>query len=155
MFKNVGVVVMALALGGAFLLGWWPEHQKRVGLEGDVAQSRSQARDAEALLEMCRLQDQLYGLLNMLDAQDFNSAQAQSTSFFDAIRAATARSPGQLQLEPLLAQRDAVTGALARGDQAAIEALRAMRVTLHGLCVPGVAADRASTEEAHAEQAQQ
>jgi hypothetical protein len=80
---------------------------------------------------------QLLGdLLNITEAVaalNYGQAQQLSSRFFDGVGAEAARTPaGALRtaLEAVLQNRDQVTSALARGDQAVMEPLRRSQIRL-------------------------
>lgn len=134
--KKIGALILIAVIGGAYLLGWWPERQRRLELEQEVGALRVQIAAAETDQRACVLQDRLLAVLDLLDAQNFGAAQSAASQFFDAVRAETLHAGHDPSLDEILAQRDAVTIALAHSDPAGLSALRAMRGPLQALRKP-------------------
>jgi hypothetical protein len=127
------VVVVVLVGAGAFVSGYWPQRQARLGAERQAAEARQQLAQtradlgrAEALSRRGRLLGQLLALQDAAQSGSFGEARALSTPFFDGVRAAAAGETDaalRVSLEAILARRDTVTAALARGEGSASEAL--------------------------------
>lgn len=134
--KKIGALILLLAVAGAYLLGWWPEHQRRTDLAQQVESMQARIAAADTHLRLCALQDRLLAVLDLLDAQNFGAAQSAASEFFDAVRAETRHADHDPVLDDMLAQRDPVTIALTHSDPAGLSALRAMRGPLQALREP-------------------
>jgi hypothetical protein len=120
-----GVVVVLLAV--AYLAGYWPERQRRVAIETEVAGLRSALGVAEARVRMAGLLEELLTLTEAVAAMNYGQAQDLSSRFFDRVQAAApVMEPPAFRtaLEAIAESRDGVTAALARGDQVALDSLR-------------------------------
>ncbi|HWR51733.1 MAG TPA: hypothetical protein VN428_11535 [Bryobacteraceae bacterium] len=116
------VLVWALVLIGVFLLGFLPSYMRASGLQAELRESADELRRAEVrdLAAMAAIQaaQKNYGLASQTTSQFFNRVrEAVSTTENPARRSA---------LENLMKDRDSVTGALAKGDPAAVGMLQAM-----------------------------
>lgn len=127
MRTKLALMILLVCTLGAFGLGWWPEHRERVGLERQLEQVRAELASSESDARISRLQIQLLSLLDLVHANNYAAAQSAASAFFDAVRAAQARTGGLPELGKILAQRDAVTVALSRSDSSVEDNLRAMR----------------------------
>jgi hypothetical protein len=110
------ILIIAAALVAVFLLGFVPESIKASRLDTELRQSRAALTGAE-------LRD-LIGLA-YLQANQKNYGLAAETSrrFFDRARAAASEAQDATRrkaIEDLLAPRDRITAALAKGDAAVI-----------------------------------
>ena len=126
MKRNFTILVIVLA-GLAFLAGYWPEHQRRQALEGQVASLQVQLAEAQARVRLGGLLGQLLAAEDAVSAQNYGDAQALSSKFFDAVRAeATRTAAGSFRdvLEKVARMRDPVTASLTRGDPQALTLLR-------------------------------
>jgi hypothetical protein len=130
MLKRVTLVLTILCIGGAFGLGWWPEHERRIALEQELSQVRAGVAASEASVRLCQLRNQLQSLIDFVDAKNFGAAQTASSAYFDGIRAETIGAADRPEFDKILAQRDDVTAALARSDPGVAATLRAMRAPL-------------------------
>jgi len=119
-----GAVVLA---GLAFLVGYWPEHQRRQALEAQASSLQVQLADAQARVRLGGLLGQLLAAEDAVSAQNYGQAQALASAFFDATRAEaaqTAAGSSRDALEKVVQMRDAVTESLTRGDPQALPLLR-------------------------------
>ena len=123
-------MLMLLSVGGAFGLGWWSEHQRRIAVELELRDIQARFATSESNVHVCQLQDQLLSLLDLVDAKNYGAAQSASTAFFDRVRAETVGAADRPEFDKILAQRDAVTAALTRSDPLIADTLRAMRAPL-------------------------
>lgn len=130
MLKKARLVLVPLCVGGAFALGWWPEHQRRIALEQELSQLRTNFVVSESDVRLCQLQDRLASLLDLVEAKNYAAAQSVSSAFFDGVRAETLGASDRPEFDKILAQRDEVTAALARNDLGVADTLRAMRTPL-------------------------
>lgn len=125
-----GGLVLLLA---AYTAGYWPERQRRVVLEQDVAVLRPQLAEAAARLRTARLLGDLLNLRDATAAMNYGQAQTLSSRLFDGVRDEAGRSPlpeVRAALNVIRQDRDVITAALARGDGAALEQVRAIEVRL-------------------------
>jgi len=118
------IIVAAVALLAAFLLGFVPPYVKANRLENELRQSRQQ--NAAAQLR------ELIGLAYFQATQKNFGLGAETTSrFFSRVREManqTLDANNRKALEDLLAVRDRVTAELAKGDAAAMGALQELFV---------------------------
>ena len=124
------IVVLAVV---AYVAGYWPEYQRRVALEGEVASLRAERDDLDARVRAGRLLGSLLNVTEAVSAMNFGQAQTLSSAFFDDVRAEEARAEGGsmgAMLAAIQQSRDVVTSALARGDAAVITTLRSMQIQL-------------------------
>ncbi len=131
--KRFLVAVVALLVLAAFVAGYWPEHQQRVAFEAEVVTLRAQLAENEALVRAGRLFGQLLTVTDAVTAMNYGQAQARVTTFFDEVRAESARTPVEglrTTLEAMLRRRDAVTSALARAEPAVVDTLRELQSQL-------------------------
>jgi hypothetical protein len=121
----VGVAAVAI-LGGAFLAGYVPQRALRVTAEAQIAQLEERLTAAEARVRAGALLGQVLTVKEVAMRQDYGMAAERSSVFFDAVRAeASVTPPGELEdaLNGVLAQRDLVTAALAKGEPGVVEML--------------------------------
>jgi hypothetical protein len=124
--RTIAAGLVVLAIVGAFLAGYWPQRTALTRTSDELADARrlqadaeSRAAAADAKLRLARVFGQLLALQDAVSAANFGEAQAASSTFFDQVRdlAAAAKDPSvRAALESVLARRDAVTAALARGE---------------------------------------
>lgn len=115
--SHVGFVLVALA--AAFLLGYWPASRARGAAEQALAATQASLERSEARNRLYGLQSNVVDLLATVEARNFGDAQVKASAFFDAVRMEAARpeqGPARRELESILAERDATTGALTQGD---------------------------------------
>lgn len=134
--KKIGALILVLVIVAAYLIGWWPEHQRRLDLAQQVETMRAQMAAADTNLRLCALQDRLLAVLDLIEAQNFGAAQSAASEFFDAVRAETQQANHDPVLDDMLAQRDSITIALTQSNPAGLSALRAMREPLQALREP-------------------
>lgn len=126
-------VTWLVALGVAFLLGYWPQYSQRRTMARELAALDARVRELEARVRLGRLLGDLLHLTETVAAMNYGDAQAISSRFFDGVAAEAATTPVaefRAALEEVARQRDRVTAALARGDPAALEPLRAAHLAL-------------------------
>jgi hypothetical protein len=119
-----GVIVLA---GLAYVVGYWPEHQRRQALEGEVASLQVQLTSAQARVRLGGLLGQLLAAEDAVSAQNYGQAQVLSSKFFDAVRGEAGQTaPGTLKdaLGKVVQMRDTVTASLTRGEPQALTLLR-------------------------------
>jgi hypothetical protein len=115
----VVLVVAILVVGAAVLAGYWPEHQRRQALEGQLSDLRVELAEATARVRLGELLGELLALEDAIAAQDYGQAQAQASTLFDTARVEVTRveaGPSRAALEQLVLLRDPVTAGLARGE---------------------------------------
>lgn len=131
--KRVMTVAAIVALVGAYLFGYWPQHQQVTLLTTDVTSLRGRVAELEARNRAAAL---LGDLLNVMDAvarKDYGQARQLSSAFFDRVREETTTSavPSlRSGLTSVLAARDAVTSALTSADDHVMEQLRTIEIQL-------------------------
>ena len=115
-----------VVIGVAYVAGHWPERARRVALEFENTSLRTQLEDAETRVRVARVLGELMYVSEAVAARNYGQAQTLSSGFFDrALNEAgrTTDTDFRTTLDGILQNRDAVTGALARGDQAALATL--------------------------------
>ena len=125
--KRYFAVLVVLLAGLAYLAGYWPEHQRRQALEGQVASLQVQLAEAQARVRLGGLLGQLLAAEDAVSAQNYGQAQELSSAFFDAVRAEMTRTAAgtfQDAFEKIAGMRDPVTASLTRGDPQALTLLR-------------------------------
>jgi hypothetical protein len=126
-----GLTIVLIA--AAYVAGYWPEHGRRLMLENEASALRARLDDAEARVRVSTLLGELLHISETVASMNYGQAQTRSSRFFDDVRAEIDRTPvAELRsaLESALQRRDAITAALSRGDQAALEPLRALQIEL-------------------------
>jgi len=131
------LLVLAVLLALAYVLGWWPEHQRAAVLEAERTLLQQRADAADGRVRVAALLGDLLTLRETVQDLNFGQARALSTPFFEKARAEAARTTDpalKAALDSLPALRDPVTVALTQGDGAALthlrEAERRLRVAL-------------------------
>ena len=133
-------ILVVLLLAGAFVGGYWPQHQQLVTARAEadawlkeLEQTRSRLAAAEVRVRLAGVLGQLLALDDAVAAANFAEAQKLSSGFFDAVRAevtATSDAAVRTALEAIQAQRDGVTADLARANPAVRERLRTLQLVL-------------------------
>jgi hypothetical protein len=122
------LVVLLLVLAGlAYVVGYWPEHQRRQALEAQVTSLQLELAEAQARVRLGALLGQLLAVEDATSAQDYGQAQTLSSRFFDTVRAETTRTAAagvKEALEKVSGMRDPVTASLTRADPQALTLLR-------------------------------
>ncbi len=140
----VAIIVAIVLAAGGFLAAYVPEHRKVVDAQARAEHLDARLSDAQALLRIHVLHDQLLDLVEAASAGSGpEEAQALSSRFFDDVRTmafASGDSRSKPVLEAVLAARDPLTAALATRDPAVVEQLGKIRKLLHPLLVEGAAA---------------
>jgi hypothetical protein len=135
MMKRVIAVGGAVLLLAAFLVGYWPQHRQAATLETEVSTLRDRVADLEARNRAAALLGDLLNLRDTVARRDYGQAQQLSSAFFDHVRAEAASTVPSLKagLASMLNSRDAVTSALARGDERVTEQLQQIELQLRAL----------------------
>jgi hypothetical protein len=111
--KNKAIVAAAVVVA-VFLLGFLPQYMKANRLDGELRASRQQLEGAE-------LRDLVALAYLQASQKNFGLASETTSRFFNRAREVAA---GRKPIEDLMAPRDKVTAALAKGDPAAINDLQ-------------------------------
>lgn len=125
--KRYFVILVIVLAGLAYLVGYWPEHQGRKALEGQVASLQVELAEAQARVRLGGLLGQLLAAEDAVSAQNYGQAQALSSKFFDAVRAEATRAAAssfKVPLERVAQMRDSVTASLTRGEPQALTQLQ-------------------------------
>jgi hypothetical protein len=137
-------LLMALSFGGGF---WW-EHEKMVAVQDKLDVATAQLAVSESAVRLCRLQDQLLTLVQETAEKNYGDAATLSTKFFNALgdEVARATQPNvKSAMQSILAQRDQVTAALAKGDPASHDMFVQMSATFRQVLGNTGAAGAAAT----------
>jgi hypothetical protein len=121
------LLVLAVLLALAYVLGWWPEHQRAGVLEAERTLLQQRADAAEARVRVAALLGDLLTLRETVQDLNFGQARSLSTPFFEKARGEAARTTDpalKAALDSLQPLRDPVTVALTQGDAAALAHLR-------------------------------
>ena len=127
MNRRTSLMVVGALVAAAFLLGFVPQYLKGKALDNQLSavqqqlnaeRGRSQMEELGLLCGHVYLQTNLknYGLASQYSSEFFNGVQAMMSQATDSSRLAF--------LQKTLAQRDAVTGGLARGDAGTLSAVQ-------------------------------
>ncbi len=111
---NNKIIVTAVLLIAAFLVGFVPQYFKANRLENELRQSRQEAAGAE-------LRDLIGFAYVQASQKNYGLAAETSSRFFNRVREVanqTQDANRRKALEELLALRDSVTAELAKGDAA-------------------------------------
>jgi len=127
MNRKTLLIVGGVLILGAFLLGFVPQYLKTRGLNnqlGAFGQQLSSEREKSQMEELALLCGYAYLETNL---RNYGLASQYSTSFFDRVRAMTIQAPNsgrQAFFQTALAQRDLITGGLAKGDSGTVSPLQ-------------------------------
>jgi hypothetical protein len=131
--KAYFVALLLVLAGLAYVVGYWPERQRRLALEARVSSQGLELAEAQARVRMGALLGQLLVAEDAVAAQNYGQAQALCSQFFDAARAETTRTAaGGLKdaLDKVARMRDLVTASLTRGDPESLALLREAQAPL-------------------------
>jgi hypothetical protein len=126
--KTLGALVV---VGGAFLAGWYPQHQETSRLAQALASASQQMKLKEAGVKDL-------GAMLYLEVSRQNYAEASSiaTRFFDGVRDLSTQTQDtamQARLNDILAKRDMITAGLARATPSVAADLQAIMLQLYGI----------------------
>lgn len=102
------LLLIVLLIGGAYLLGYWPQR----GL-------REQLASAKSTIQVGRLQNELMDMLDQIQNKNFGTAQQMAGQFFNDLHSQMddpALASYHQNLQPIADSRDAVISALAKAD---------------------------------------
>jgi hypothetical protein len=125
-WRRIAAVAAVILIGGAFLIGYVPEHRLRMAAEAQSRMVQEELATAEARIRMGELLGQALTIREVTMRQNYGQAQELSSSFFDGVQAEAARTPESAfrdALNEVLAKRDAVTAALTKADPGVVEIL--------------------------------
>jgi hypothetical protein len=131
----VVAILVVGAIGAAVLAGYWPEHQRRQALAGELSDLRVELAEATARVRLGELLGELLALEDAIAAQDYGQAQAQASTLFDAARAEVTRveaGPSRAALEQVVRLRDPVTAGLARGEASTLARVEEAEALVRG-----------------------
>ena len=121
------VAVVVLAVLASFVVGYWPQHQRRASLQTDNDALRERIVMLENRARLSVIHTKALDAIDAVVAMNYGQAQQLSSSLFDEIRAELSRTTEPEYREALqegLNRRDTITSALATGDASALEPLR-------------------------------
>jgi hypothetical protein len=133
--KSYFVVLLLVLAGLAYVVGYWPEHQRRQALEAQVTSLQLELAEAQAQVRLGTLLGQILAVEDAVSAQNYGQAQALASELFDAVRAQASRAAaGSVKdtLEAIARMRDPVTASLTRGDPEAEALLRDAEAQVRG-----------------------
>lgn len=120
-------IVGGVLFAAAFLLGFVPQYLKGRALDNQLSAARQQLnleREKSHMDELGLLCGRVYLETNL---RNYGLASQYSTKLFDGVQARMSQTPDanpQSFLQQTLAQRDAITGGLARGDPGTLSAVQ-------------------------------
>ena len=124
-----GLVVLLIA--GAYVAGYWPEHQRRLEAQSALAERESRLAAAEARNRLADVLGLLLRLMDSVEARNFGEAVVQASAYFDrAGQEAPTLPEARGQLDDIRGSRDRVVAALALTDASILEELRRQELTL-------------------------
>ena len=131
--KKMLAALVILLVAGAFVAGYWPQHQGLVQAQAETAEARRQLEEArsaaaasEARARLGRVFGQYLALKDAVVTGNFGEAQGLSTGLFDRVREEAGQTEDatvRTALDAVLMRRDAVTAGLARGEGSVSEVL--------------------------------
>jgi hypothetical protein len=124
------LVLIALSFGGGF---WW-EHGRMESVQHKLNAASAQLSQDDAVIRVCRLQDQLLTLVEDTANKNYGDAATVSTKFFNQLASEVSQETQpavKSAMQSILAQRDQVTAELAKADPAAHDLFVQMLATLH------------------------
>lgn len=131
--KRLVALAVLVAVGLAYLAGFWPQHQRVLALETEAGTLRDRVADLEGRTRAAMLLGELLNVTDAASRMDYGQAQQLSSAFFDHVRTEAAAStvPAlKSGLPSILVARDTVTSALARGDEQVVPTLRELELKL-------------------------
>ncbi|MBI4265479.1 MAG: hypothetical protein HY657_13995 [Acidobacteria bacterium] len=131
--KLILAAVIAAVIAGAYLAGYWSERGPRMEAEAQVEALRTDLAAARAQVRVGQLLGRALTLKETAMSQNYGQALDLSSAFFDEVgREAMAATDAALRddLAGLVAKRDSVTAALAKGDPAIVNTLSEIEVRL-------------------------
>jgi type II secretory pathway pseudopilin PulG len=134
--KRAGVMIGIFLIVAAYVYGFWPQYQKARQAQRDLAAATGQLAHAQSELRLCALQARLLAIIGQASDRNYGNASVLATPFFDQVRReADQQSEPQAKaaLESILAQRDAVTSDLAKGDPGSLNVLEGLENTMFNL----------------------
>ena len=117
--KLIAAILVVAAIAGGYMAGYLPEYRRRMAADAQVAETQAELSTAAARLRSSALLGQVLTLKDVAARQNYGDARELSSAFFDAVRkeaASVMEDRLRSGLRDILAQRDAVTSALANGD---------------------------------------
>jgi hypothetical protein len=129
LFVTTAVIVIALA----YLVGYWPERQRRIERDQEIASLQARLAETEARVRLAQVLGDLLNVIDTIEAMNYGEAQRLSSRLFDAAREEADRTPDAAVrpvLQSVVQHRDAVTSALARGDATVHSTLRTAELQL-------------------------
>jgi type II secretory pathway pseudopilin PulG len=136
------VAVAVVLVGGAFLFGYLPQRTRRATAEAQSALLQERLTAAEARVRAGELLGQVLTVKEVAMRQNYGLASERSSAFFDAVRTEVPITPHSAlrdAMNEVLAQRDIVTAALAKGEPSVVETLHDIELRLRralGLSMP-------------------
>jgi hypothetical protein len=127
---------LLLALAAAYGLGAWPERNRALAAEAEVARLTEEVAGLDAQVRLGRVLGDALRLSDALVVQNYGEAAALSSGYFDRLRdEAAMTSPGDVRdtLTTLLRTRDQVTSAIARAEPSAAQTIRAQELAIRTL----------------------
>ena len=117
--RVIWILAAALALGAAYLAGYWPERGQRLAAEGQVEALQTKLTLTEAHVRTGAILGRVLTIGELVIRQDYGQALERSSALFDDIRREIPAIPdGRLSdgLTGALTKRDSVTAGLAKGE---------------------------------------
>jgi hypothetical protein len=131
--KTLGALVV---VGGAFLAGWYPQHQETSRLAQALAQAQDTSASQQMKLKEAGVKDLGAMLYLEVSRQNYAEASSIATRFFDGVRDLSTQTQDtamQARLNDILAKRDMITAGLARATPSVAADLQAIMLQLYGI----------------------
>lgn len=138
-WTRVGVIVVLLLIGAAYLIGFWPQYRKTSELQQQLAAERERVQTLQNTVAISKTRDLASVLYLELTRKNFGNAQRRATAMFDQIRSASSALPaGQARqaLDQIQSRRDEIVAAIAKADPAVEAQVAGIVEQLHTLDQP-------------------
>jgi hypothetical protein len=125
--SRIAAILAVTLLIIVFLAGYWPERQKRIAAQRETGALRARVTLLDDHARAAQLHAALLDLIDETAAMNYGRAQTLSSVLFDQVRAEASRTTDaklRTVFEEILARRDVVTAALAKGEAAVLQPLQ-------------------------------
>ncbi|MEO8125709.1 MAG: hypothetical protein ABI822_01380 [Bryobacteraceae bacterium] len=133
------IVLVAILLLAAFLLGFIPQYQNAAQSRAESATKSQTIATLQREATLSKARDLASVLYLELTRKNYGVAEKQATNFFNHLRSMTsdaAFAPLQGGLQDILGQRDTVISGIAKSDPAVEARVRDMVLRVNQLALP-------------------
>ena len=126
--KNKLILWFTILVAG-FLLGFVPQYSRARRLNMELSNTRNQVSSQQRNIDLCQLREAAAMMYSQVSQKNYGIAGDYSTRFFQglaAIRNQTTDTSLKKSVDELLAMRNSVTAALAKGDPSVLSTLQEM-----------------------------